>query len=266
MSESMPTRAESHTLRWSDVKVEKFEQENACIVTFRFLKGHEDQQGNVQGSREFFFAPKQERLHLGLSALLYAEAYTRGLFVDHLDVLLSDGSDRFPPTKSEIVCQAVFVMATTGCQLITDQEMRAHALNRKHQDFCLSVGILCYVTMYGFRRQAAQEAKTKNKGKYKALVQGTDQPAFLEIKKRLDEHLTLRKHGRRVITQRAKETLRKTLGGISVGRQEMERQVEEMDDRREQEDEVMDAEALDNERDEPEAWKGFTQGQMLMVE
>lgn len=82
MSESMPTRAESHTLRWSDVKFEKFEQQNACVVTFRFLKGHEDQnqQGNVQGSREFFFAPKQERLHLALGALLYAEgkAWTLG--------------------------------------------------------------------------------------------------------------------------------------------------------------------------------------------
>lgn len=71
------------------------------------------------------------------------------------------------------------------------------------------------------------------------------------MKKRLDEHLTLRNHGRRAITQRAKETLCKTLEGISVGRQEMEWQVEEMDDRREQEDEEMDAEALDNQRDEP---------------
>ena len=37
--------------------------------------------------------------------------------------------------------------------------MKDNALNRKLQDFCLSVGILCYVSMYSFRRQAAQEAK-----------------------------------------------------------------------------------------------------------
>jgi hypothetical protein len=58
-----------------------------------------------------------------------------------------------------------------------------------------------------------------NVAKYKALVQGTDQSALMEIRTRLDEHLALRRNGRRAITQRAKETLRKTLANTSVGRQ-----------------------------------------------
>jgi hypothetical protein len=54
----------------------------------------------------------------------------------------------------------VFVAADTECRLIPEQEMRAAALTKKLKDFCISVGILCYVTMYSFRRQAAQEAKS----------------------------------------------------------------------------------------------------------
>ncbi|KAI4623174.1 hypothetical protein J4E83_004565 [Alternaria metachromatica] len=158
----MPTRAKSHTLRWSDLKFEKFDQEYCCVVTFHYLKGSNDphDQRNEQGARRFFFAPKQERLHLDLSALLFAEAYTRGLFVDHLDVLLSKDSDRFPAIRLEVAKQAVLVAANTECELLVEQEMRARALNGKLQQFCLSIGILCYVSMYAFRRQAAQEAKS----------------------------------------------------------------------------------------------------------
>ncbi|KAI4711709.1 hypothetical protein J4E89_003151 [Alternaria sp. Ai002NY15] len=115
---------------------------------------------NEQGARRFFFAPKQERLHLDLSALLFTKAYTRGLFVDHLDVLLSKDADRFPATRPEVAKQAVLVAATTKCELIVEQEMRSKALTRKLQQFCLSIGILCYVSMNAFRRQAAQEAKS----------------------------------------------------------------------------------------------------------
>jgi hypothetical protein len=76
MSANMPTRTESLTLRWADVRFEKFEQEYCCIVTFRFLKGHQDphRDSSVPSEREFFFAPKQGRLHLDLSALLFAES------------------------------------------------------------------------------------------------------------------------------------------------------------------------------------------------
>jgi hypothetical protein len=75
MSASMPTRAESLTLRWTVSRFEKFEREYCCIVTFRFLKGHQDpyRDSSVQSEREFFFAPKQDRLYLDLSALLFAE-------------------------------------------------------------------------------------------------------------------------------------------------------------------------------------------------
>ena len=75
MSHTMPTRAVSHTLRWADIKFEKLEQEYCCILTFCFLKGSHDKykEDNLDGSREFFFAPKQERLHLDLSALLFGE-------------------------------------------------------------------------------------------------------------------------------------------------------------------------------------------------
>lgn len=81
------------------------------------------------------------------------------MFVDPLDVLLSDTSPRFPTIRLEVATQAVFLAANTECELIPTQEMKDNALNRKLQDFCLSVGILCYVSMYSFRRQAAQEAK-----------------------------------------------------------------------------------------------------------
>lgn len=75
MSDSIPTRTEAHTPQWSDVKFERFEQNYSCLVTFRFNKGHQDphRQSSRDGSREFFFAPKQERLHLDISALLFAE-------------------------------------------------------------------------------------------------------------------------------------------------------------------------------------------------
>lgn len=75
ISATMPTRAKSHTLRWSDLKFEKFDQEYCCVVTFLYLKGSNDphNQSNEQGTRRFFFAPKQERLQLDLSALLFAE-------------------------------------------------------------------------------------------------------------------------------------------------------------------------------------------------
>jgi len=56
--------------------------------------------------------------------------------------------------------QAVFVAATTECELMVGKEMRSKVLTRKLQQFCLSIGILCYVSMYAFRRQAAQEAKS----------------------------------------------------------------------------------------------------------
>ncbi|KAI4697122.1 uncharacterized protein J4E84_000247 [Alternaria hordeiaustralica] len=127
-----------------------------------FAEGSNDphDQRNEQGARRFFFAPKQERLHLDLSALLFAKAYTRGLFVDHLDVLLSKDADRFPATRPKVAKQAVLVAATTECELIVEQEMRSKALTRKLQQFCLSIGILCYVSMNAFRRQAAQEAKS----------------------------------------------------------------------------------------------------------
>lgn len=39
--------------------------------------------------------------------------------------------------------------------------MRQVALNKHLQDFSLAVGILCYFSMYSFRRQAAQEAKSE---------------------------------------------------------------------------------------------------------
>lgn len=75
MSHTTRARAFCHTLRWADIKFKKFEQEYCCILTFRFLKGSHDKYkpGNLDGSREFFFAPKQERLHHDLSALLFGE-------------------------------------------------------------------------------------------------------------------------------------------------------------------------------------------------
>ncbi|KAI4657307.1 uncharacterized protein J4E79_007379 [Alternaria viburni] len=163
MSDSIPTRTEAHTLQWSDVKFERFEQNYSCLVTFRFNKGHQDphRQSSRDGSREFFSAPKQERLQLDIGALLFAEAYTRGLFVHPLDDLLTNAAIRFPVTRGEVARQAVFVVANTKGQLIPDQEMRQVALNKHLQDFSLAVGILCYFSMYSFRRQAAQEAKSE---------------------------------------------------------------------------------------------------------
>ncbi|KAI4930244.1 hypothetical protein J4E85_004869 [Alternaria conjuncta] len=297
MSHTMPTRAVSHTLRWADIKFDKFEQEYCCILTFRFLKGSHDKykEGNLDGSREFFFAPKQERLHLDLSALLFGEAYTRGLFVDPLDILLSDTSLHFPTIRSEVATQAVFLAPNTECELIPTQEMKANALNRKLQDFCLSVGILCYVSMYSFRRQAAQEAKRdhstedamalldhapnhpntlpyydqhgfgrrdiitsdpkhkkleaglhdilikahtklqefnllspdgeycitdRNIGKYKALIMGIEEPAFMEIRQELEEHLAPWKFARMAVTQRTNEACRKSIEGKSAERKD----------------------------------------------
>ena len=82
------------------------------------------------------------------------------MFVDHLDVLLSKDSDRFPAIGPEVAKQAVLVAANTECELLVEQEMRERVLNGKLQQFRLSIGILCYVSMYAFRRQAAQEAKS----------------------------------------------------------------------------------------------------------
>jgi len=69
-------------------------------------------QGFVQGTRHVFLPPKQRRLHLDLSALLFGLAYERGLFTKPLEDLLH-GDELFIATNKDVAEQAVFVAADT---------------------------------------------------------------------------------------------------------------------------------------------------------
>ncbi|KAI4632839.1 hypothetical protein J4E80_000197 [Alternaria sp. BMP 0032] len=217
MSHTMPTRAVSHTLRWADIKFEKFEQEYCCILTFCFLKGSHDKykEDNLDGSREFFFAPKQERLHLDLSALLFGEAYTRGLFVDPLDVLLSDTSPRFPTIRLEVATQAVFLAANTECRSLK-AELYARALQiitsdpkyKKLEAGLHDILIKAHTKLQEFNILSPDEEyciTDRNIGKYKALMMGIEEPAFMEIRQELDEHLAPWKFARMAVRQRTNE-------------------------------------------------------------
>lgn len=115
VSDSMPTRSESHTLRWSDVTFERMKDGIACHIIFRFMKGHQDphRQQYIMGQREWFFPPKTTRLHLDVSILMFVLAFERGLFVESLDELLK-GTLRYIKKDKTVDQQAVFVSADTN--------------------------------------------------------------------------------------------------------------------------------------------------------
>lgn len=115
ISAQLPPRKESHTLRWKDIEFRRMNNGKiACLLTFRFSKGHQDphKRTYVHARRQFFFAPKQNNIHLDLSALLFALAYERGLFTKTLDELLT-GNELMIAIKPEIAEQAVMVGADT---------------------------------------------------------------------------------------------------------------------------------------------------------
>jgi len=105
----------------------------------------------------------------------------------------------------------------------------------------------------------------RNIGRYKALMMGIAEPAFMEIRKELDEYLAQRKSACVAVTERTKEELRKSIEGTSAERDRMGQYVNEMDIRVADDDEYVEGEVLDDRRDEPEAWKRFTEGQMLIA-
>lgn len=115
VSDSMPARAESHTLRWSDITFERMKNGIACRLTFRFLKGyqHPYRAQYVMGSREWFFPPKKTQLHLDVSLLLFLLAVERGLFKGSWEEILS-GSDHIIKKNKDVDRQAVFVSADTN--------------------------------------------------------------------------------------------------------------------------------------------------------
>ena len=65
--------------------------------------------------------------------------------------------------------------------------MRQGALNKQLQDFSLSVGILCYVSMYSFRRQAAQEAKREHSSE-DAIALLDHRPSNVDTLLHYDQH------------------------------------------------------------------------------
>ena len=105
----------------------------------------------------------------------------------------------------------------------------------------------------------------RNIGRYKALMMGIEEPACMEIRKELDEHLAQRKSACVAVTERTKEELRKSIEGTSAERDRMGQYVNGMDIRVAEDDEYVEGEVLDDRRDEPEAWKRFTEGQMLIA-
>jgi hypothetical protein len=112
VSDELPGRAESHTLRWKDVEFRRVASGISCTVTFRFSKGHQDphKEKYVMSRREFLFLPKKQRLHLDLSVLLFCMAYERGLFKKTLPELLN-GSEKNIAKGDEFAEEAVFLAA-----------------------------------------------------------------------------------------------------------------------------------------------------------
>jgi len=111
---AVPTRSESHTLRWSDIDFFRMPQGIACNLKFRFTKGHQDVHAKeyVLGKREWLFIPKNKDTYLDLSVLMFLLAYERGLFQDPIHVLLG-GENRKIGKDPDVNKQAVFVSANT---------------------------------------------------------------------------------------------------------------------------------------------------------
>lgn len=95
-------------------------------------------------------------MSLDASAVMFALAYERGLFVGTLGELLSsDNKNRYFKTHPEVPMvakQAVLVSADSKGNIIPNKDMGYSGLKRKLKETCEEVGLLEYFIVYAFQR------------------------------------------------------------------------------------------------------------------